>query len=132
MENAMEVVDLPALNAVLAKLKTPTSLLVRSKGMLYSCGIPPLDLERGEILQGSLTEQTEAVLSLMKQALEGAGSGMAQVVKATIFITDTAHFAPVNEVYRQYFSEPFPVRSFVVVGRWPLPFDIEIECIAEG
>ncbi|MDO6727666.1 MAG: Rid family hydrolase [Cognatishimia sp.] len=126
-----DVVDLPALNAALATLKTPTSLLVRSGGQLYSCGIPPLDLERLEIVQGDLREQTEAVLQIMKQALEGAGSSMEKVVKVTIYVTDTAHFGPVNEVYERYFSAPYPVRSFIAVDAWPLPFDVEIDCIAE-
>ncbi len=48
-----DVVDLPALNAALATLKTPTSLLVCSGGQLYSCGIPPLDLKHLEIVQAT-------------------------------------------------------------------------------
>ncbi|WP_417837716.1 RidA family protein [Thalassospira tepidiphila] len=127
-----EIVDLPGLNAALAALKTPTSLLVRSSGQLFSCGIPPLDLETQEIIQGDLRTQARAVLEIMKQALEGAGSSMEKVVKVTIYVTDTAHFAPVNEIYQQYFRAPFPVRSFVAVAPWPLPFDVEIDCIAEA
>ncbi len=127
-----EIVDLPELNTILAGLNTPTSLLIRSKGMLYSCGIPPLDLERQELLQGSIEEQTYAVLNLMKLALEGAGSDLGKVIKTTIFVTKTAYFEPVNKVYCQFFAPPYPVRSFIAVSNWPLPFDIEIECIAEA
>lgn len=127
-----EIVNLPSLNAALATLNTPTSLLVRSQGMLYSCGIPPMDLESKTLIKGDLTTQTEAVLSLMKSALEGAGSSLDKVVKTTIYVTDTAHFGPVNEVYKCYFTKAFPVRSFVAVAPWPLPFDIEIDCIAEA
>ena len=126
-----QVVDLPE-NAALARIGTPVSLLVASKGMLYSCGIPPFDPATGEILRGSIEAQAEAVLSLMKSALETAGSGMEKVVKTTIFVTDEAHFGPVNEVYRRYFSAPFPARSFVAIKPWTQPFDIEIECIAEA
>jgi len=127
-----EIVDLPELNAALAKLNTPTSLLVRSGDMLYSCGIPPLDLQRQQILEGSLQEQTTAILEVMKAALEGAGSSLDKVVKTTIYVTDTAYFAPVNEIYVKYFSQRFPVRSFVAVAPWPLPFNVEIDCIAEA
>jgi len=127
-----EIVDLPELNAALAKLNTPTSLLVRSGDMLYSCGIPPLDLQRQQILEGSLQEQTTAILEVMKAALEGAGSSLDKVVKTTIYVTDTAYFAPVNETYVKYFSQRFPVRSFVAVAPWPLPFNVEIDCIAEA
>lgn len=127
-----DIVDLPGLNTALATLKTPTSLLARSGGQLFSCGIPPLDLKTNTILQGDLKEQTEAVLEIMKQALEGAGSSMEKVVKVTIYVTDTAHFGPVNEVYQRYFKAPYPVRSFVAVRPWPLPFDVEIDCVAEA
>ncbi|MDO6727692.1 MAG: RidA family protein [Cognatishimia sp.] len=127
-----EIIDLPHLNAALAKLNTPTSLLVRSKDMLYSCGIPPMDLEKQEIVQGDLKEQTTAVLSIMKAALEGAGSKLEKVIKITIYVTDTAYFGPVNEVYKEFFPDNHPVRSFVAVAPWPLPFDVEIDCIAEA
>lgn len=126
-----EIVSLPSLNDALASLNTPTSLFIKSKGMLYSCGIPPLNMETGELILGTIEEQTHAVLSLMQKALEDAGSGLSQVVKITIFVTDTKYFGPVNDIYKMYFKSPYPVRSFVSVGPWPIPFDIEIECIAE-
>ncbi|MGH1464791.1 MAG: RidA family protein [Cognatishimia sp.] len=126
-----EIVNLPDLNAALAELNTPTSLLVRSKDMLYSCGIPPVDIVKQEIIQGDLRTQTTAVMKLMKAALEGAGSNLDKVVKTTIYVTDTAHFAPVNEVYKEFFPKNFPARSFVAVAPWPLPFDVEIDCVAE-
>lgn len=126
-----EIIDLPELNTALANLNTPTSLLVRSKDMLYSCGIPPIDIEKKEIIQGDLIAQTTAVLTIMKAALEGAGSSLDKVVKTTIYVTSTDHFGPVNEVYKEFFPDNFPVRSFVAVKPWPIPFDVEIDCVAE-
>ncbi|WFE89855.1 Rid family hydrolase [Roseibium porphyridii] len=125
-----QVVDLPQLNQAFGQLGTPTSLLVKGGGLHYSCGIPPLDSLTGEIVQGTIEEQTEAVLKLMKVALEGAGSSLAKVVKTTVYITDNSHFAGVNAVYKKYFPDRFPARSFVAVTPWPLPFNIEIDCIA--
>ncbi|MEM9635861.1 MAG: Rid family hydrolase [Pseudomonadota bacterium] len=125
-----QVVDLPQLNQAFGQLGTPTSLLVRGGGLLYSCGIPPLDPRTGEIVQGSIEEQTEAVLQLMKIALEGAGSSLAKVLKTTVYITDTSYFAGVNTVYQRYFPDRFPARSFVAVAPWPLPFNVEIDCVA--
>lgn len=125
-----EIVDLPRLNGALAKLGTPTSLLVKGGGMLYSCGIPPLNPDSGEIVQGSIEEQTDAILSLMRDALEGAGSSLDKVVNITIFLADNALFSRVNSVYVNYFTNNFPARSFIAVQAWPLAFDIEISCIA--
>lgn len=125
-----EIADLPRLNAALAKLGTPTSLLVKGGGMLYSCGIPPLNPDSGEIVQGSIEEQTDAILSLMREALEGAGSSLDKVVNITIFLADNSLFSRVNSVYVDYFKSNFPARSFIAVQAWPLPFDIEISCIA--
>ena len=125
-----EIVDLPRLNRALGKLGTPTSLLVKGGGMLYSCGIPPLHLDSGEILVGSIEVQTDAILSLMREALEDVGSSMENVVNTTIFLADNSLFARVNSVYVNYFPSNFPARSFIAVQAWPLAFDIEISCIA--
>lgn len=125
-----EIAQIPELNSALEALGTPTSLLVRGGGMLYSCGIPPLDLVNGGIKIGTIEEQTHAILEIMKNALEGAGSSMEKVVKTTIYITDNTLFGAVNSVYLQYFPNNFPARAFVAVDPWPLPFQIEIDCIA--
>lgn len=126
-----EKVTLPKTDMLLANLKTPTSILVRSQGTLYSCGVPPIDLEKGALVEGPVEIQADAVLNLMKQALEEAGSSMAKVLKTTIFVTDTSHFGPVNEVYKKHFEAPYPARSFIAVKPWAINMDIEIECIAE-
>lgn len=125
-----KIIEVPFLSDALRRLKTPTSLLIRSGSMLYSCGLPPLDPETGSIVQGTISEQTHAVLRVLKIALEAGGSCLENVVKTTIFITDPAMMDEVNSVYRLYFSEDPPVRSFIAVKPWPLPFDIEIDAIA--
>ena len=55
---------------------------------------------------------------------------MGKVVKTTVYCTNSGHFDLVNNVYREYFSEDPPARTFVTVASWPMAFDIEIECIA--
>ena len=62
--------------------------------------------------------------------MKAAGSSLDKVVKVTIFCTNVAYFSAINEIYREYFAEDPPARSFVNVGSWPIPFDIEIECVA--
>jgi len=98
--------------------------------MLYSCGIPPIDPVTGEIVEGTVAEQTHAVFRIMKLALEAAGSCLERVVKTTIFVTDPDQMEAVNGVYRGYFQNDPPVRSFVAVKPWPFRFDIEIEIVA--
>ena len=66
----------------------------------------------------------------MKAILEAAGSSMEKVIKCTVFITDMGQFAAINEVYAQYFSEPFPARSCVQVAYLPKGVNVEIEAIA--
>lgn len=125
-----EVIEVPDVSAALRRLQTPTSLLIRAGGLLYSCGIPPIDPITGAIVEGDIGEQTHAVFRIMKLALAAAGSCLEKVVKTTIFVTDPGQMADVNAVYRSYFPSDPPVRSFVAIKKWPLPFDIEIEIVA--
>jgi 2-iminobutanoate/2-iminopropanoate deaminase len=66
----------------------------------------------------------------MRLTLEAAGLGLENVVKTTIFLQDMDDFGAVNEVYAEYFSEPYPARSTVQVGRLPKDVRVEIEAIA--
>lgn len=66
-----------------------------------------------------------------KAILEAAGSSLSKVVKTTVFLADMADFAAMNEVYAQYFTEPFPARSAVAVKTLPKGALVEIECVAE-
>ena len=125
-----KIIEVPDVSAALRSLKTPTSLLIQAGGLLYSCGIPPIDPQTGAIVKGDIGEQTHAVFRIMKLALEAAGSCLDQVVKTTIFVTDPAQMAEVNAVYRTYFPNNQPVRSFVAVKEWPFAFDIEIDFVA--
>lgn len=125
-----KIIEVPSVSDALRRLGTPTSLLIRSGSMLYSCGIPPIDPFTGEIVEGTVATQTHAVFRIMKLALEAADSHLERVIKTTIFVTDPSHMDPVNQVYREYFSSNPPVRSFVAVKPWPYAFDVEIEIVA--
>jgi 2-iminobutanoate/2-iminopropanoate deaminase len=61
--------------------------------------------------------------------LEESGLSFDNVVKTTVFITDMADFAAVNEIYKEYFNAPFPARSCVQVAALPLGVKVEIETI---
>jgi len=125
-----EIVRVPGLTDAVAKTGAPISILVKAGDMLYCSGLPPLDPKTGELIKGDVAMQTRAVLEAMKYTLEYAGSSLDKVVKTTIFITNAAYFKTVNEIYRDYFPNDPPARTFVAMASWPLEFDIEIECVA--
>ncbi|MFA6265980.1 MAG: RidA family protein [Pseudolabrys sp.] len=125
-----EIIRVPGLTDAVAKTGAPLSILVKAGDFLYCSGLPPLDPKTGELVTGDIQTQTRAVLDALKYALEHAGSSLDNVVKTTIFITNAAYFKTVNDIYRTYFPNDPPARTFVAVASWPLEFDIEIECVA--
>ncbi|MGM0924596.1 MAG: RidA family protein [Bacillota bacterium] len=97
--------------------------------LFFSSGQIPLTPE-GEMVNGSIEEQTHQVFSNLKAVLEEAGASLQTVVKATVFLKDMNTFAAFNEVYAEYFSEHKPARSCVEVARLPKDALVEIEVIA--
>lgn len=77
-----------------------------------------------------VAEQARQCLENLKAVLEAAGSGMDKVVKTTVFIMDMGQFGTINEVYQQYFAQPYPARSCVQVAQLPKGVSIEIEAVA--
>ncbi|MEE8173014.1 MAG: RidA family protein [Alphaproteobacteria bacterium] len=125
-----EIIHIPKLSELLKQLGVPLSPVVKAGDFLFVSGLPPLDLESGKMLRGDIEAQTEQVLKNVAYALECAGSSMAKVVKANIFVTNAAYFNIINEIYRRYFPHEPPARTFVAMSSWPMEFDIEIECVA--
>ena len=112
--------------------KVPLSPVVRAGDFVFVSGQPPIDQQTGKVERMDVAKQTEQVLENVKLCLETAGSSLDKMVKCTVYITNAAYFATVNEVYARYFPKDPPARSFVVVGSWPMEFDVEIECVAIG
>jgi len=95
---------------------------------VYISGQGPVDPRTGELRLGSFREQAELTFQNIGALLEAAGSSWAQVVKVTVFLADFNHFAEMNEVYKQYLSEPYPARTTVQAGLGRMA--IEVDCIA--
>lgn len=74
--------------------------------------------------------QARQALANIRAVLAAAGLEMDQVLKTTVFLTDMNDFAAVNEVYREFFAEPFPARSCVQVAALPRGAKVEIEVVA--
>ena len=97
--------------------------------MFFTSGQLPIDAATGEI-PASAGDQARQSLENVKKTLEEAGASMEDVVKTTVFVSDLANFAEINEVYATFFAEPFPARSCVEVARLPKDVLVEIEAIA--
>ena len=97
---------------------------------LFSSGQSPLDPVSGALVEGGITAQAIQVMENLKQILVAAELGFDDVVKTTVFITDMADFAAVNEVYARYFGDKLPARSCVAVAALPKAALVEIELVA--
>ena len=86
--------------------------------------------ESGQLVAGSIEEQTTRVLENVSLVLEGAGLTMADVIKTTVFLKNMGDFPRMNEVYAKYFPKDPPARSTVEVARLPRDVQVEIEAIA--
>jgi 2-iminobutanoate/2-iminopropanoate deaminase len=105
---------------------------VRAQGFLFLSGQIPLDPQTGELITGDVAAQTRRVLDNLRAVLEGAGSGLDRVVKATIYILDMNDFAVVNQTYAEYFPAAKPARATVAVAGLPRGARVEIDMIALG
>ncbi|KXH86830.1 RidA family protein [Sporosarcina sp. HYO08] len=107
----------------------PYAQAVKVNGLVYTSGQIPMT-PAGELVEGSIEEQTNQVFANLKAVLGEAGSSLEKVVKATVFIKDMNDFAKLNEVYAQNFGSHTPARSCVEVARLPKDVKVEIEVIA--
>ena len=97
--------------------------------MLFVSGQIGIDTT-GSLVSAEFGAQAEQVFLNLSAILEKAGRGFSDVVKVTIFLTDLANFAMVNELCKQYFKEPYPARATVQVAALPKGAQVEIEVTA--
>jgi 2-iminobutanoate/2-iminopropanoate deaminase len=108
----------------------PYSQGVTAGGLIFTAGQIAIDPGTGDVAAGGISEQTAQVMQNLAAILEAAGSGLGQVVKTTVFLTDMADFGPMNEVYGKAFGTHRPARSTVAVASLPRGVKVEIEAIA--
>ena len=109
----------------------PYSQAIQIGQLLFTSGQVPIDPETGAIVEGGIQEQARQSLNNIKAILNAAGTNMGAVVKTTVFLQDMNDFAAMNEVYAQFFQEPYPARSAVQVARLPKDVLVEIEANAQ-
>ena len=108
----------------------PWSAGWRAGDFVFVAGQGPIDPKTGKLTGATIQEQTRRTLENVKAVVEAAGASMADVVKVSVILTDMSNFAGMNEIYKMYFSEPFPARmtygaALVVPGML-----VEIDAIA--
>lgn len=108
----------------------PYSVGVRSGHFVFTAGQVGLVPETNEIAPGGIEAETRQVFKNLQAVLEEAGSSLDKVVKTTVFLQDMNDFSAMNAVYGQFFSDDFPARSTVQVGKLPKGALVEIEAIA--
>ena len=108
----------------------PYSQAIEANGMVFASGQLPIDPATGNFAEGGIKEQTRQSLTNTQNILKEAGTDLAHVVKTTVFLSDMANFGEMNEVYSEFFTQPFPARSAVAVKTLPKNALVEVECIA--
>ena len=122
----------------------PYSQAVKAGNLMFISGQIPLDPETGDLVSQSIEDQAKQVLEKRMEWLKGyslslihiseptrqaAGCSLDDIVKISIFLTDLSNFAVVNDMMKEYFSEPYPARATVEVSGLPLGVNVEIEAI---
>jgi len=108
----------------------PYNHAVRMGDLLFCAGQIPIEPATGNLVEGDIKVQTDRVLQNVKAILDDQGLTFANVVKSTVFLTDLANFAGMNEIYAKYFTDEFPARSTIQVAALPKAAGVEIEVVA--
>ena len=109
----------------------PYSQAIVAGNLVFASGQLPIDPATGQFAEGGIAEQTRQSLTNVSQVLAAAGTDLAHVVKTTVFLSDMANFGAMNEVYAEFFAQPYPARSAVAVKTLPKDAMVEIEVVAE-
>ena len=126
MKTALNTVNAPAAIG-------PYSQGIAASGTTYFLsGQLPIDPATGAFPEGGIKEQTRRSLLNAQAILKSAGLDLNNVVKTTVLLSDIANFGPMNEVYAEFFAQPFPARSAFAVRDLPKGALVEIEMIAVG
>lgn len=108
----------------------PYSQAIEVNGFVYASGQLPIDPATGAFPEGGVKEQTRQSLLNVKAILEEAGLALSNVVKTTVYLADMGDFAAMNEVYSQFFAQPFPARSAIAVKALSKGALVEVEVVA--
>jgi reactive intermediate/imine deaminase len=92
------------------------SQAVQAGNLLQVAGQVGVDPATDTLVGDTIEEQTRQTLDNLAAVLEAAGASLRDVIMVRVYLTDRAHFGPMNEIYSGYMAEPFPARTTVFVG----------------
>jgi 2-iminobutanoate/2-iminopropanoate deaminase len=125
MAHERESVNAPAAPPAIG----PYSHAVRAGDLLFCSGQIPLDPQTGELVGDSAAEQAHRCLENLQAVCEAAGTTLARALRMTVYMTDLAAFAEVNDVYGSFFAQDPPARVTVGVAQLPRGAYVEIDAI---
>jgi 2-iminobutanoate/2-iminopropanoate deaminase len=108
----------------------PYAQAVVSGDLVFLSGQIPLDPEQGKLVDGTIEDETRRVLENLSAVLAAEGLDLNAIVKTTVYLRDLADFPRMNQVYAEFFTEPFPARATVQVSALPRGARVEIDAIA--
>lgn len=108
----------------------PYSQGVSANGLVFCSGQIPLDPRTGELIGGSIGDQTRRCMESLAAVLDAAGSSLGDVVKVTVYLADIADYAEFNEAYAGFVGAEPPARAAFAVSALPKGARIEVECVA--
>jgi 2-iminobutanoate/2-iminopropanoate deaminase len=111
------------------KAAGPYSHAVVSNGLIFLSGQTPIDPETGQLVDGSIGDQTRRCLDNLAIVAAAAGAQLSDAVRVGIYVTDISTFKDVNEAYGTYFTSDPPARSTIGVAALPLGAQVEIDAV---
>ncbi len=111
----------------------PYSQAIKANGFIFVSGQIPIDPATGQVIEGGIPQQTERVMKNLAAILAEAGTSLANVVRATVFLQSMSDFAAMNEVYGRHMTANGtvpPARSTVAVAGLPKDVLVEVDVIA--
>jgi 2-iminobutanoate/2-iminopropanoate deaminase len=108
----------------------PYSQAIRAGQFLFVSGQVPIDPATGQIVGGTIAEQTRRAFENIGAILKAGGASLQHVVRTTVYLADLGDFPAMNEVYATFFNPPQPARSTIQAARLPRDARIEVDVIA--
>jgi len=105
------------------------SQAVKVGSTVYLSGQIPLDPDTMALVDGDMETQIKRVFDNLNAVAQAAGGNLSHIVKLNIFLTDLSHFALVNEIMAQYFTQPYPARAAIGVASLPKDANVEMDAI---
>lgn len=125
MTNKLEAINTPDAPAAIGTY----SQAIRSGQQLFISGQIPLDPTTGTVLATNIEEEIHQVFKNLAAVAKAGGGNLNQSIKIGVYLTDLSHFATLNTIMAEYFTEPYPARAAIEVKGLPKGVRVEMDAI---